>query len=223
MPASREARVLDRLGRRESWEGFFAPWALALAGAAISIAFLFQRSLSVRAVMFACFLAVAWLSGKKVSLLATALVSAGIVAANLLVPVGKVVAYLGPMRITETALVDGIGKALIFEGLIYVSKACVLPGLRIPGRFGSLVAASFVYYDRIVEYKGKVRPAHLVEDADALMLELWDEALGTGLMSEPKTATAALSAPVRAPVGGLASSIVLIIAVLASFALLLVK
>jgi hypothetical protein len=215
--------VPNRLQRRAKWEAYFAPWALALAGASISIAFLFQRSLSIRAVMFASFLAVAWLSGKKVSLIATVLVSASIVAANLLVPVGKVLAYLGPMRITETALVDGIGKALIFEGLIYVSKACVLPGLKIPGRFGSLVAASFVYYDRIVEYKGKVRPAHLVEDADALMLELWDETLGASRGMERKPEAVAPAAPSAAPVGGLASFIVLVVVVSASFALLLVK
>jgi hypothetical protein len=37
------------------------------------------------------------------------------------------------------------------------------------------VATAFVYYDRIVEYKGSVRPATLIEDADRLMLGIWDE------------------------------------------------
>jgi hypothetical protein len=212
--------VPDRLQRRENWERLFAPWALALAGAAISIAFLFQRSLAIRAAMFGCFLAIAWLSGKKVSLLSTVLVSAGIVAANLLVPVGKVLAYLGPIRITETALVDGIGKALIFEGLIYVSKACVLPSLKIPGRFGALVASSFVYYDRIVEYKGSVRPAHLVEDADALMLELWDEALTAGPGTERRPEA---TPPTAESSWGLAPSIALVAVVLVSYAMLLVR
>ena len=116
--------------------------------------------------MFLCFLGAAWLSGKKVSLPATLLVSFGIVFANLLVPVGKVLVVLGPFKVTEIALIDGIGKALVLEGLLYVSKATILPGLRLPGRFGALVAAAFVYYDRIVEYKGSIRPATLIEDAD---------------------------------------------------------
>jgi hypothetical protein len=166
-----------RTRRRERWESLFSPWAIAAAGAAISAAYLFQRSLIVRAAMFLCFLAAAWLSGKKVSPLATILVSAGIVAANLLVPVGRVIAQLGPIKVTESALLDGIGKALVFEGLVYISKASILPGLRLPGRFGSLVASAFVYYDRIIEYKGRVRPASLIEDADALMLKVWDEPL----------------------------------------------
>jgi hypothetical protein len=167
-----------REARRERWESLFPPGALALAVAAISFAFLFQRSLPVRAAMFAGLLAAALLAGKKVSPLATLLVSATIVAANLLAPVGRVLAVLGPIRITETALLDGIGKALAFEGLIYASKASVTRGLKLPGRFGALVASAFVYYDRIVEYKGTIRPATLVEDVDRLMLMLWGEGEG---------------------------------------------
>lgn len=165
---------MDRARRRELWRSAFSPGALALAGAAISAAYLFQRSLEIRAIMFLCFLIAAWLSGKKVSPLATIAVSAGIVAANLLVPVGKVLAILGPLKITQTALFDGVGKALVFEGLVYISKATILPGLKLPGGFGAIVASAFVYYDRIVEHAGEVRPATLIEDADALMQKVWD-------------------------------------------------
>jgi hypothetical protein len=175
-----EGRVRRREGRtlrRERWESLFSPATLAAAGAAISLAYFFQRSLEVRAVMFLFFVGAAWLSGKKLSLVATIVVSAGIVAANLLLRVGKVIAVLGPLKITETALLDGLGKALVFEGLMYISKASILPGLRLPGRFGSLVATAFVYYDRIVEYKGSIKPATLIADADRLMLKIWDEPL----------------------------------------------
>ena len=179
----------NRALRRERWEARFSPWALAATGAALSMAFLFQRSLALRAIMFLCFLVAALLSGKKVSLVATLVVSGGIVAANLLVPVGRVLAQIGPMRITETALLDGIGKALVFEGLVYISKASILPGLRLPGRFGALVAAAFVYYDRIVEYKGSIRPATLIEDSDRLMLKLWDEGVAEPGPEAPAVAT----------------------------------
>jgi hypothetical protein len=188
--------MADRLARRERWEGLFPPWALALAGAALSVAYLFQHSLAARAAMFACFLGAAWLSGKKISIAATFITSAGIIAANLLVPVGRVLTRLGPLAITEGALLEGIQKALVFEGLLYISKASILSSLRLPGRFGALVAASFVYYDRIVEYKGRVKPATLIEDADRLMLELWEEAerrplgldRGAELAPEPRAA-----------------------------------
>jgi hypothetical protein len=171
--AAERARL--RAERRDRWESLFSPWAAAGAGAAISLAFLFQRSLPLRAAMFLLFFTAAGLAGKRVSALATIFISAGIVAANLVVPVGRVLAQIGPFKITETALLDGAGKALVFEGLICLSKASILPGLRLPGRFGALVAAAFVSYDRIVEYKGSVRPATLVADVDRLMLFMWEE------------------------------------------------
>jgi hypothetical protein len=218
MSARKERGASRRAARREAWEASFSPWTLAAAGAAISVAFLFQRSLPLRAAMFACFLGAAWFSGKKISLSATLFVSLSIVLANLLAPVGKVLMRLGPLVVTQGALEDGIGKALIFEGLIYVSKASILPGLKLPGRFGALVASSFVYYDRIVEYKGGVRPAHLVEDADRLMLELWDEALASPLGSDRGSELAP-----EARRGGRAQEAALAAAALVSYALLLVR
>ena len=173
---ARKARAAEARGRRrERWEALFAPWALAAAGAAVSAAFLFQPALGSRILMLLAFMAAARAAGKRVSVLATVLVSAGIVAANLLVPVGRVLARLGPLVLTETALLEGIERAVTFEGLIYASKASILPGLRLPGRFGSIVASAFVYYERIVEYKGRLRPATLVADADELMLWVWEE------------------------------------------------
>ena len=202
-------RAERRDRRRQRWESLFSPWALAAAGAAISGAYLFQRSLAVRAFMFLVFLGMAWLSGKKLSLVATVVVSTGIVAANMLVPVGRVIAVLGPLKLTETALLDGFGKALVFEGLVHISKVSILPGLRLPGRFGSLVASAFVYYDRIVEYKGSIKPATLMADIDALMLAIWDG---------PPPESAREQRPTAGP-----AAVLLGTAVLASYLALLVK
>ena len=200
-----------RAARRQRWLGLFPPWALAAAGAAVSAAFLFQRSLEIRALMFLCFLGAAFLAGKRLSPVSLLLVSASVVAANLLVPVGRVLAVLGPLKVTQTALLDGIGKALVLEGLIFASKASIVPGLRLPGHFGALVASAFVYYDRIVEYKGSVKPATLIADADRLMLRVWDEGL-----AEPAPRPAPLAARP-------AAALALGAAVLASYAALFIR
>jgi hypothetical protein len=213
----RQRRSADDAARRERWAKLFPPWAAAAAGAAISAAFLFQRSPGVRAGMFILFFAAARFAGKRVSPLAVLFVSASIVAANLLVPVGRVIAQIGPLKVTETALVDGIGKALVFEGLICISKASIMPGLRLPGRFGELVAAAFVYYDRIVEYKGSVRPATLIADVDRLMLSMWDESKS----AEPRAAidSAGEAAKAQSAHGGMrpGAAALLAVAVLASY------
>lgn len=195
-PSSRDAakarRREARARRAERYDSLFPAWSLALSGAVCSVAYLFQPHMALKAALFVLVLAAALSSGKKVSLLATVLVSAGIVAANLLVPVGRVIWQLGAFRVTETALLEGLDKALTFEGLIYISKASIRPGLRLPGRFGFIVSRAFVYYDRIVEYKGRIRAAYLFEDIDALMLATWEAAVPTDATAGGKKPKAAL-------------------------------
>lgn len=170
----RDAARRARARRAEAWDAFFGLRALGMAGLVLAIALLFQPSTPIRGAMALVFALAALASGKRVSLLTTLLVSAGIVGANLLVPVGRVLARLGPLVVTEQALREGIDKALTFEGLVLLSKACIRPGLSLPGRLGAVVAAAFSYYERILEYRGKIRAASFLRDADELMLAVWD-------------------------------------------------
>jgi hypothetical protein len=131
--------------------------------------------------MFCFFIFAVHISGKKFSLLTMLIVSAGIILTNLLVPSGKVLLRIGPLAVTEFALIEGIMKALTFEGLMLISKASIMPGLKIPGTLGGIVGSSFLYYDRIVEYKGKIRASNLSKDADTMMREVWEnESLDSG-------------------------------------------
>ncbi len=183
--AARGRAGARRQARAARYDALFAPWMLAATGILLSLAFLFQPLLSVKAALLCVFLTAALASGKRVSLATTLFVTLGILAANLLVPLGRVLWRAGPLIITEGALREGIDKALTFEGLVYISKATIRPGLRLPGRFGSIVARAFMYYDRIVEYRGKLRPATLFEDADSFMLAIWEEA-GAAVASGPE-------------------------------------
>ena len=168
-----EKAAAARLARRARAERLFAPGALALAGMVVTVAFLFQPNVLLKGLMLIVFILAARAVGKRYSLATTLSVSLGIILANLIVPSGKVLGTLLGMRITQGALIEGIEKALTFEGLMMLSKASIAPGLKLPGRIGRIVAASFVYYDRIVEYKGRIKASSLSRDADDLMLRVW--------------------------------------------------
>lgn len=168
-----EKAAAARTARRARAERIFAPGALALAGMIVTAAFLFQPNVLLKAVMLVAFILAARAVGKRFSLATTLSVSLGIILANLIVPSGKVLGTLLGMKITQGALIEGIEKALTFEGLMMLSKASIAPGLKLPGRLGRIVAAAFVYYDRIVEYKGRIKAASLSRDADDLMLRVW--------------------------------------------------
>jgi heptaprenyl diphosphate synthase len=173
--SKRKEKAADaRRARREKAEALFSPGALALAGLAVMLAFLGMKGIIPQIIMLCLFVLATWAMGKRFSLFVTLSVSLGIVAANLIVPSGRVLATIFGLRVTQGALLEGIEKALTFEGLMFLSKAAIMSGLKLPGRIGHIVAAAFTYYDRIIEYKGKIRPAALAQDADALMTRVWE-------------------------------------------------
>jgi len=207
--ARRERKAAVRAARKQRFEAWFSPWAAALAGAVIAIAFLFENNLALKLGMFFLLAVAAHFAGKRLSFVTTIVISAGIILTNLLVPSGKVLARLGPFAITQFALTEGIMKALTFEGLMLLSKASIMPGLKLPGKLGGIVALAFVYYDHIIEYKGRIRAASLSADADAMMSAVWEHE-NLGDPAQAKADGPATPAPAKAKAG----NAILIIAVL---------
>ncbi|HPM72164.1 MAG TPA: hypothetical protein PLE25_04285 [Spirochaetales bacterium] len=170
----RRPAAAARAERREHWEGAFDPTRLALTGVLLSIVLLFQPTLYGRVAMLAAAAAAAWASGRRLSPLMTVFVMAGIVAANLLVPMGRRLATFGPLVVTETALLTGVEKAVTFEALMFISKACLGPALRLPGRFGSFFADALRGYDRILEHKGSVKLDGFMRRIDEILISVYD-------------------------------------------------
>ncbi|MCX7023726.1 MAG: hypothetical protein NT080_03805 [Spirochaetes bacterium] len=158
--------LLDRL---------LPPARLAFAGAALSVALVFEPWLWARIAMLAAAALLCALGGRRVSFIRAVLVTAGIVAANLLVPVGKVLVSWGPFVVTETALFGGIEKAVTFEGLMFISKATIRPGLRLPGKFGSIVSRAFRAYGTLASTRLEPGGKGLIADLDAALLRVYTE------------------------------------------------
>lgn len=175
---------MDRLARREFFTRVFSPNALAAASMAVVAALLFQPRLGPRIAILVGAMAFVWSSGRRVPLLGTALVIAGIVGANLLVPIGRVLAVWGPVRLTETALREGIEKAITFEALIYVSKAGIRSDLKLPGRAGATIGTALRSYEKILETRVRLRRTSFLADLDEVLLSIYD---GEGL---PESASA---------------------------------
>ncbi len=171
---------MTRPERRERWETTFDPARLALTGVVLSLALLFQPGMTGRIALLAGAAFAAWLSGRRLSPLTTLLVMAGIVGANLLVPVGRKLATIGPLAITELALNDGIRKAVTFEALMFISKACLGSNLSLPGKFGTFFAEALRGYDRILEQKARVKLNGFLTIIDNILLSVYDDIQASG-------------------------------------------
>jgi heptaprenyl diphosphate synthase len=166
---SREAR---RLKRREQWNRLFQSRDLFAAGLIIMLIFLFTSSLVFKILQFLFFRLLCSLSGKKDRPLMTLLLMLGIVGCNLLVPYGKILIHIGPLQISQGALLSGLRRALTLEGLIMLSGAFIRADLRFPGAFGALLSESFRIFALLQERRRFVNRKHFIEGIDELMIEL---------------------------------------------------
>ena len=165
-------RTEFRLKRRGIYQRCFPSTALCIAGLLAMPALLFNPNTSTRILQFLLFWFLAWLAGKRNNPLITFIIMLVIVLCNLLVPYGRILATLGPFRITSGALLGGIHRAVTLEALIMLSKITIRQDLRLPGSFGEIIGESFRLLSLITEQRGRITRTNLVASIDALMIEL---------------------------------------------------
>ncbi len=162
-------------GRRERGEFMrthIAPGLLFACGALVFPSFLLQQDLVIRAVQVVLFVCLCAFSGRRVRPIQYLVVAAGIVAFNLVIPIGRVLFAIAGLPITEGALKSGLLKATAMTGLIALSQFSIRSDLRIPGRIGGLLGRSLFYFDRIMGQRRKVERRDIIGSIDALLLEV---------------------------------------------------
>jgi hypothetical protein len=148
---------------------------LALAGLALSIALVFQQWLLARIAMFLVALLFCYLSGNPFHAFRSIVTILTITIINLLVPIGRVLLKWGPFLVTERALIEGIEKAITFETLLLISRITIRPGLKLPGKFGTIVAESFSYYQKLLDAKMPFRPDTFFGDLDNTLFSAFSD------------------------------------------------
>jgi len=138
----------------------------------MALIFMFNRSMKIHIAQFIFFCLLALLFGKKINLPATVLFTCSIVFFHLLAPFGKVLAAVGPLRITQGGLSTGIDKAITISGLVILSRACIRNDLRLPGTIGSLLGESLRMLELLREKRGMIKRKQIINGLDQLMLEM---------------------------------------------------
>jgi hypothetical protein len=142
------------------------------AGALLMAGFIAQSDLVLRGAEFAAFLVLARLTGRRLRLLSYLIVSAGIVAFNLIIPVGRELFSVLGFPVTESALKSGVAKALTLVGMIAASQFSIRRDLRIPGRFGGLLARSLAYFQLIMAERRRIDRRDIIGSIDEVLLDV---------------------------------------------------
>ena len=162
-----------------------SPGHLFVTGIIVIACFLLQQNLIVRIAQVAAFAVIASLSGKRIRYGYFAIMVTSITVFNLLTPLGEVILRAGPLVITRGALTQGLLKGFAIPGLVFISLFAVSTDLRLPGRFGGIVARLFYYFEQLLEGRRQVRLRGFVESIDSLLLGLLESSPATGDDSLP--------------------------------------
>lgn len=171
-PARASPGAERRLRRGRFWDGLFDAEALFVAGLLMALVFLLDRSLPGLLARFLFFSLLVWVAGGKTGPAATAAFILGIVFFNLLVPHGRVLFELGPLRVTQGALLSGLERAVTLAGLTALSRVCVKGDLRLPGKPGALLAEALRTLELMRKKIPSLRKGRLLSGIDEMMLEL---------------------------------------------------
>jgi len=152
-------------------------------------AFLFGEAVWAKTLLMAVYILLNAISGRKVKVLPNLVVAAGIVAANLFTPFGKILFRIGTFPVTEGALRIGLAKSATIIGLIYLSRFTIRSTIRIPGRVGEVFSLMLFYFERITEQKFKLERKNLWIDLDTLLENVYRSEDGESGANRPKTAT----------------------------------
>jgi hypothetical protein len=169
------AQTAIRLGIKEWGAAQASPTHLFLVGLLVLPAFLFQSSLPLKWVQILLFMGLSAAAGKRVRLLPNLIMITGIVAANLLTPVGRVLWSAAGIRITLGALENGLDRAALLIGMIYISRFSIRKGFCLPGRFGELLSLVFFYLERILEGE-RLSRGNLIEKIDQRIISVHESA-----------------------------------------------
>jgi hypothetical protein len=163
----------------DSWiDRRVSPSFLFLAGILLAPAIIVQQNLIVKAAQTGVFLILALLSvsvAKRRLIVGSIVFMISTIAVNLFSPVGRVMLRIGPVRITRGALILGLSKATTLVCLLYLSRLCVRPSVRLPGTLGRYVSETFAYLSKLLSGGRKLTNKNLVRRLDEIFDTVYNE------------------------------------------------
>ena len=85
---------------------------------------------------------------------------------------GKIIFNIGNINITNEALLRGIEKAVILEGMIYISKWMLKTKINFKSSVGKSVQESFKIFHKLLSVKAEIKPKMIIPTIDSVLLSI---------------------------------------------------
>lgn len=159
------------------------------------ILFLLINNPLVKLALSLIYIIVSIINGQKVKILPNILLFISIVIISLFSPYGKVLLQLGPILITEEAILSGINKASLLIGMIYISRTLTLNNVKLKGSLGRVIERTFIYFNQLTR-GDKITIKNFMTEIDNRLLNLKKdkvESQSQSISSKSKTVYAILT------------------------------
>ncbi len=121
---------------------------------------------------------IAALRKKKLRLLTPLLVTGAVTFFALLTPAGKVLIYVYSFPITELALIQGLHKSAILNGMVFFSQIIVSKKIHLPGKAGAFLQEIFADFENLSSKSLPLKKGHFISSLDQRLNEVYP--LNTG-------------------------------------------
>jgi hypothetical protein len=156
-------------------------------------AFLFQRNIAILAVEILLFFCLSLFRRGRAALLSPFLILCFITFFNLFTPYGKILLRIGTFTVTDGALFQGLRRAEVLVGMVYLSQFALDSSLSLTGRAGKFLSEMFAAFNRITAEKIPLNPKQILVAVDDRLFDSYftlgpvqvDAAIGT--KTEQKT------------------------------------
>jgi len=132
---------------------------------------------TVKVVVFGCALILCIVDKIKINIISLMITYVCIIIFNFFPPCGYVIFkynFFGFFNIiiTKEALFNGIMKATLFEGLLYISKWMLKTHIEVGGSLGSVINKSMFVFQRLITCKKEIKFNNLIGTLDSVLLSL---------------------------------------------------
>jgi hypothetical protein len=150
-------------------------------------AFLFQRNAMILGIEILLFFSLSLFRRGRAAVLSPFLILCFITFFNLFTPYGKILLRIGSFAVTDGALFQGLRRAEVLVGMVYLSQFALDPRISLAGGAGKFLSQMFAAFNRITAEKIPLNPRQILVAVDNRLFDSYfmpepiaeDSAIGT--------------------------------------------
>jgi hypothetical protein len=148
------------------FERNIAPRNLFIAVMCSFPAFLFQRNTAILGIEILLFFTLSLFRRGRAAVLSPFLILCFITFFNLFTPYGKILLRIGSFAVTDGALFQGLRRAEVLVGMVFLSQFALDPRIALAGGAGKFLSQMFAAFNRITAEKISLNPRQILVAVD---------------------------------------------------------